>query len=313
MTSKYKTMTTFITRSSYSTLEQILGSIKDLPPSERPDALRAAEQPVKSLLNEMKEKNQISKWNSLGKIKSENVFPRAFTEVGLNDVDAKIGTPNNDADFNFIVTVTVTTSLLAVIIGTTLPGDWGAFGSYLMGGVSLVVLAIGSTAPGLLKIGVDSVSRLNPEYMERIVKHEAAHFLIAYLSGIPVSSYSLGLMEMHVELLEAKIEKKLVGKAGVITQEEMEALAVVAMSGVAAEAKYFEKVAGQEADLFSLQKAMNKTEPKLGAQKEKSITRWAVYKAARIITDNEKSYVRLCRAMKEDKSVAECIKAIESA
>ncbi len=149
--------------------------------------------------------------------------------------------------------------------------------------------------------------------MERIVKHEAAHFLIAYLSGIPVSSYSLGLMEMHVELLEAKIEKKLVGKAGVITQEEMEALAVVAMSGVAAEAKYFEKVAGQEADLFSLQKAMNKTEPKLGAQKEKSITRWAVYKAAKIITDNEKSYVRLCRAMKEDNSVAECIKAIESA
>ena len=90
MTSKYKTMTTFVTRSSYSTLEQILGSIKDLPPSERPDALRAAEQPVKSLLNEMKEKNQISKWNSLGKIKSENVFPRAFTEVGLNDVTQKL-------------------------------------------------------------------------------------------------------------------------------------------------------------------------------------------------------------------------------
>jgi hypothetical protein len=254
-------------QSSYQTLEQTLSKIKDLPPSERPEALRMAEQPVKSLLNEMKENNTISKWNSLGKIQSENVFPRAFTEVGLTDVDAKIGTPNNDADFNFIVTVTVTTSLLAVIIGVTLPGDWGAFGSYLMGGVSLVVLAVGSTAPGLLKVGVDTVSRLNPEYMERIVKHEAAHFLIAYLSGIPVSSYSLGLMEMHVELLEAKIEKKLVGKAGVITTEEMEALAVVAMSGVAAEAKYFEKVAGQEADLFSFQKAIKKTEPKLGAQK----------------------------------------------
>jgi len=299
-------------QSSYQTLEQTLSKIKDLPPSERPEALRMAEQPVKSLLNEMKENNTISKWNSLGKIQSENVFPRAFTEVGLTDVDAKIGTPNNGADFNFIVTVTVTTSLLAVIIGVTLPGDWGAFGSYLMGGVSLVVLAVGSTAPGLLKVGVDTVSRLNPEYMERIVKHEAAHFLIAYLSGIPVSSYSLGLMEMHVELLEAKIEKKLVGKAGVITTEEMEALAVVAMSGVAAEAKYFEKVAGQEADLFSLQKAMNKTEPKLGAQKEQSVTRWAVYKAARIITDNEKSYERLCQALKEGKSVAECVKAIES-
>ncbi len=84
-------------QSSYQTLEQTLSKIKDLPPSERPEALRMAEQPVKSLLNEMKENNTISKWNSLGKIQSENVFPRAFTEVGLTDVDAKIGTPNNDA------------------------------------------------------------------------------------------------------------------------------------------------------------------------------------------------------------------------
>ena len=91
-------------QSSYQTLEQTLSKIKDLPPSERPEALRMAEQPVKSLLNEMKENETISKWNSLGKIQSENVFPRAFTEVGLTDVDAKIGTPNNDADFNFIVT-----------------------------------------------------------------------------------------------------------------------------------------------------------------------------------------------------------------
>jgi len=36
----------------------------------------------------------------------------------------------------------------ALVAGVTLPGDWGAFGSYLIGGSSLVVLAIGSTAPG---------------------------------------------------------------------------------------------------------------------------------------------------------------------
>ena len=46
---------------------------KDLPPSERPDALRAAEQPVKSLLNEMKEKN--SSWAELlEKIKRKRSF-----------------------------------------------------------------------------------------------------------------------------------------------------------------------------------------------------------------------------------------------
>ena len=67
------------------------------------------------------------------------------------------------------------------------------------------------------------------------IKHEAAHFLIAYLSGIPVSSYSLGLMEMHAELLEAKIEKS---SSGGGDHSGDEVLAVVAMSGVAAE-QYF--------------------------------------------------------------------------
>lgn len=298
---------------SYEILDAELEKVNALPPSERAQGMKEAEIPIKEALNSMKLAGEISKWNSLGQVKSEQVYPRAFQQVGLKDVDRKIGQPNNDADLNFIVTVTLTTSVLAVVVGATLPGDWGAFGSYLIGGVSIVVLAIGSTAPGLLKVGVDAVSRINPEYMDRVVKHEAAHFLIAYLSGIPVSSYSLGLLEMHVELLESKVEKKLIGAAGVITQEEMESLAIVAMSGVAAEAKYFDKVCGQEADLFSLQKAMNKTSPKLSAEREQSITRWAVYKAAKIITDHENSYVRLCASMRKGESVADCVRAIETA
>lgn len=68
-------------------------------------------------------------------------------------------------------------SVLAVVLGQ-LPGDWGFFGAYLTGGVVLAVLAVGSTAPGLLQGIIDKFSQLWPDYKERVVGHEAAHLLI---------------------------------------------------------------------------------------------------------------------------------------
>jgi hypothetical protein len=44
-------------------------------------------------------------------------------------------------------------SVAAVVLGQ-LPGDWGFFTSYLTGAIVLVVLAVGSTAPGLLQVGL---------------------------------------------------------------------------------------------------------------------------------------------------------------
>lgn len=51
-------------------------------------------------------------------------------------------------------------SISAVIAGAVLPGDWGFFTSYALGGVTLVVLAIGSTSPGLLQYAIDSFSQV---------------------------------------------------------------------------------------------------------------------------------------------------------
>lgn len=73
-------------------------------------------------------------------------------------------------------------SVLAVLLGQ-LPGDWGFFGAYLTGGVVLAVLAVGSTAPGLLQGIIDAFSQLWPDYKERVVAHEAAHLLIGECLG----------------------------------------------------------------------------------------------------------------------------------
>ena len=53
----------------------------------------------------------------------------------------------------------------------------GFFVPYLVGGISIAVLAVGSTAPGLLQFAIDRFSLVFPDYRERTTRHEAAHFL----------------------------------------------------------------------------------------------------------------------------------------
>lgn len=67
------------------------------------------------------------------------------------------------------------------------------------GGISLVVLAVGSTAPGLLSFFIDKFSRIFPDYRERVLRHEAAHFLIGYLMGVPIGGYSLDIGKAAVK------------------------------------------------------------------------------------------------------------------
>ena len=70
---------------------------------------------------------------------------------------------------------------------------------YLVGGISLVVLAIGSTAPGLLQFFTDKFSRVFPDYRARVLRHEAGHFLVGRLvlscSCTAAESASIGSSE----------------------------------------------------------------------------------------------------------------------
>jgi len=289
----------------------VLGAIRKLPPSERAEAAEGSTKTVSAVLNGMKASGATSLWDCYPLLVRRNLFPNELVKAGIKDIDA-IGKPSNTNDLNFIVGVTLSTSLLALIVGLTLPGDWGAFGSYLIGGSSLAVLAVGSTAPGLLAVGIDRFARISPQYRNRIARHEAAHFLVGYILGVPVAGYSLGLGTTHVDFFEAKLERKVYGKLS-IQESTMLPLACVSMAGVAAEAMAFTEVQGQEADLRDLQRILNKTEPRLADKQQQQLTRWAVWQSASMLKKHEGSFLALVDAMEAGASVADCLRAIEAA
>ncbi|XP_076911542.1 uncharacterized protein LOC143569544 isoform X3 [Bidens hawaiensis] len=210
----------------------------------------------------------------------------------------------------FLFTVVGTTGFLGVLAGQ-LPGDWGFFVPYLIGSISLVVLAVGSISPGLLQAAIGGFSTFFPDYQDRIARHEAAHFLVAYLLGLPILGYSLDIGKENVNLIDEKLEKLLY--SGQLDSKELDRLAVVAMAGLAAEGLKYDKVIGQSADLFTLQRFINRSKPPIKSQEQQNLTRWAVLFAGSLLKNNQKLHEAVISAMSKKASVVECIEAIEIA
>lgn len=55
----------------------------------------------------------------------------------------------------------------------------------------LVVMGIGSTAPGLLQVVIDQFSQVFPDYKQRVLQHEAAHFLVGARCGVAALSVAI--------------------------------------------------------------------------------------------------------------------------
>ncbi|KAH9294944.1 hypothetical protein KI387_038532, partial [Taxus chinensis] len=175
---------------------------------------------VKEAMDQLNQIGWAKKWNSQPYVSRRTTFIRELTSLGIKNAE-NLAIPSARNDATFLFTVVGSTGFIAVLAGQ-LPGDWGFFVPYLVGSISLVVLAVGSTAPGLLQAAIDGFSSFFPDYQERIASHEAAHFL-----------------------------------------------------GLAAEGLRYDKVVGQSADLFSLQRLINRSKPPLSKEQQQNLTRWA--------------------------------------
>ncbi len=151
---------------------------------------------------------------------------------------------------------------------------------------------------------------------QRIIHHEAGHFLTAYFLGIPITGYTLTAWEA--------MKEGRYGRGGVIfdTQElteksfklqemrlTLDRLSTVWMAGIAAEKLVYDTAEGGEEDRQQLRMALNLAglSPQSYSQKE----RWAQLQATNLIKRHQTAYEALVIAMKEKKSVTECCRVIQ--
>jgi hypothetical protein len=190
---------------TFDELSDSCSYLQSAPPVEQKDLSK----PVAEAYGKLASAGAIPKWGKVAAagLNRRNVFPNELTRAGLKNPE-RLAIPSVRNDAAFLFSVVATTSVLAVA-ASTLPGDWGFFSSYLIGGISLVVLAIGSVNPGLLQVAINTFSTLFPDFRERILRHESAHFLVAYLLGLPVCGYNLDLGREQTALVEAKLQARL--------------------------------------------------------------------------------------------------------
>ncbi|XP_030497374.1 uncharacterized protein LOC115713039 isoform X2 [Cannabis sativa] len=250
---------------------------------------------VKEALDQLSELGWAQKWSSQPYVSRRTTSLRELTSLGIKNAE-NLAIPSVRNDAAFLFTVVGTTGFLGVLAGQ-LPGDWGFFVPYLIGSISLIVLAVGSISPGLLQAAINGFSTFFPDYQERIARHEAAHFL--------------DIGKEHVNLIDERLEKLIY--SGQLDAKELDRLAVVAMAGLAAEGLKYDKVIGQSADLFTLQRFINRSKPQISKDQQQNLTRWAVLFAATLLKNNKDLHEALITKMTQNATILECIEAIEKA
>lgn len=161
------------------------------------------------------------------------------------------------------------------------------------------------------------LDRLAPiEYRQRVIHHEAGHFLAAYLLGIPIASYSITAWDAlkqgqpglgGVQFDRAAIEEKIQDPREFSLL--IERLCTVWMAGIAAEKLTYGKAEGGDGDYQQLQMAL-----RLAGVPENSYPQkqsWGLLQAKNLLERNQTAYDALVQAMSQRASVEECIKVMQ--
>jgi len=162
---------------------------------------------------------------------------------------------------------------------------------------------------------LDWIAGFSPEHRDRIVHHEAGHFLTAHLLGIPVSGYTLTAWEAlklgqaglgGVTFDDAELALQL--EQGKITAQMLDRYCTIWMAGIAAEALVFDNAEGGSDDKSKLAGVLKSLGFSASAYDQKQ--RFCLLQAKNLLQENWSSYQALVEAMRQRASVMECEKAI---
>jgi hypothetical protein len=178
----------------------------------------------------------------------------------------------------------------------------------LLVGTSLDNFFLQSRVAGLV---IDTIARRDPEYVDRIIYHEAGHFLLAQIWGIPVTSYSLSAWEAW--------QQGQVGQGGVafapppdqISGQLLDRYCMVWMAGVAAERLVYNNSQGGGDDRQKLRGMLTLAGCAAGSLSRAENA--ALVQAKNLLEIHRSSFDALVVALKAGQPVADCCALIAPA
>lgn len=150
---------------------------------------------------------------------------------------------------------------------------------------------------------------------QRVLHHEAGHFLVAYFKGIPVTGYTLSAWEAFKQgqpgLGGVVVDtNSLEDKANIREMPLLiERFCTVWMAGIAAEKFVYGDAQGGEDDCQKLKATLSLAG--LPASNSTQKERWAQLQAQNLIEKHAKAYEALVEAMKKRASVEDCLQVIQ--
>ncbi|KAF9670019.1 hypothetical protein SADUNF_Sadunf13G0024800 [Salix dunnii] len=203
---------------------------------------------------------------------------------------------------------------------------WNAFGFstqqillFSLGLLFLWTLDSVSFNGGLGSLVLDTVGHtFSQKYHNRVIQHEAGHFLIAYMVGILPRGYTLTSLEalqkdgsLNVQAGTAFVDFEFLEevKTGKVSATTLNRFSCIALAGVAAEYLLFGYAEGGLADINKLDmliKGLGFTQKKADSQ-----VRWSVLNTILMLRRHEGARAKLAEAMAMGLSVGCCIGIIE--
>lgn len=163
---------------------------------------------------------------------------------------------------------------------------------------------------------LDLLAGTRSQHRDRILRHEAGHFLVAYLMGIPITGYTLSAWEAF------KQGQPGVGGVTFDTADlasdtpdirqlllNIDRFSKVCMAGIAAETQIYGSTEGGTEDRQKLREFL--TAVGRPTNEFQLRERLAIRQAQTLIQENWESYEALVAAMKQRATVAECCQVIQ--
>ncbi|KAL6597750.1 hypothetical protein ACP70R_046555 [Stipagrostis hirtigluma subsp. patula] len=172
---------------------------------------------------------------------------------------------------------------------------------------------------GVRNLILDTIGHyVSQKYHNRVIQHEAGHFLIAYLLGVLPKGYTITSLDtlikqgsLNVQAGTAFVDYEFLEeiKTGKMSARMLNKFSCIALAGVATEYLLYGMAEGGLADINKLDellKGVGFTQKKADSQ-----VRWAVLNTVLMLRRHRKAISQLAEAMSSGKSVGSCIEVIE--